>query len=61
MPKNQNINQENTEIAIREDAMAAQQNAVDIHSVVNNQLRQAPNLFQNATFSNCNFNFTLPK
>ena len=32
----------------------------DLRSVITNQLRQAPNLFQNATFSNCNFNFTLP-
>ena len=33
----------------------------DLCSIVNNQLRQAPNLFQNANFSNCNFNFTLPQ
>ena len=35
---------------------------IDVCNVVTtNQLRQAPNLFQNATFSNCNFNFTLPQ
>ena len=33
----------------------------DMTSVVNNQLRTAPNLFQNASFTNCNFNFTLPQ
>ena len=31
------------------------------HNVVNNQLRSASHLFQNANFSNCNFTFTLPK
>ena len=30
-------------------------------NVVNNQLRSASHLFQNANFSNCNFTFTLPK
>ena len=29
--------------------------------VTTNKLRQAPNLFQNASFTNCNFNFTLPQ
>ena len=28
---------------------------------INKQLRQAPNLFQNANFTNCNFTFTLPQ
>ena len=32
-----------------------------VQSVVTNQIRQAPNLFQNASFANCNFTFTLPK
>ena len=32
----------------------------DVRSVVTNQLQQAHNLFQNANFNNCNFNFTLP-
>ena len=30
-------------------------------NVVNNQLRQAANMFQNANFNNCNFTFTLPQ
>ena len=30
-------------------------------NVVNNQLQQAANLFQNANFNNCNFTFTLPQ
>ena len=33
----------------------------EMNSVVNNDLRRAPNLFHNATFTNCNFNFMLPQ
>ena len=31
-----------------------------LQNVVNNQLRQASNMFQNATFQNCQFSFNLP-
>ena len=34
--------------------------STNLQNVVNNQLRQASNLFQNATFNNCNFSFNLP-
>ena len=33
----------------------------DMRHVLNNELRTAPNLFHNATFTNCNFNFSLPQ
>ena len=33
----------------------------NVQSVVTNQLRQAPNLFQNANFNNCNFTFSMPQ
>ena len=46
---------ENREIAVRPDGIPQSQTGIDITRMVNNQLRQAPNLFQNATFSNCNF------
>ena len=29
-------------------------------NVITNKLHQAPNLFQNATFTNCNFTFSIP-
>ena len=32
-----------------------------VKSVITNQLRQAPNLFQNANFNNCNFIFNFPQ
>ena len=32
-----------------------------MQNVVQNQLRQASNMFSNARFANCNFTFTLPK
>ena len=32
-----------------------------LKSVVTNQVRQAPNLFQNASFNNCNFTFNIPQ
>ena len=41
--------------------LTANDTRTDMKSIVTNQLRQAPNLFQNATFSNCYFNFTLPR
>ena len=45
----------NTSIAVAEVPQNRAQN------VVNNQLRQASNMFQNANFQNCNFTFTLPQ
>ena len=35
-------------------------NNSNLQNVINNQLRQASNMFQNATFHNCNFSFNLP-
>ena len=44
----------------KQDSPSALDNHTDLRSIMNNQLCQAPNLFQNAIFSKCNFNFTLP-
>ena len=63
LQENENLNNNNNVVAVHED----QPNAI-VHntpqvtqSVVTNQLRQASNLFQNATFSNCNFTFSMPQ
>ena len=60
-PKDREMVVQNKNCNTQQGVVPAQDNCTDLHSVVNNQLRQAPNLFQNATFSNCNFNFTLPQ
>ena len=52
----------NREVALNQtQPQTSQEGAIDVCNVVTNQLRQAPNLFSNATFNNCNFNFTLPQ
>ena len=63
----QNINPENALVPVIDDnnddsmpkdmivPLSTQSN------VINNQLKSASHLFQNATFNNCNFTFTMPK
>ena len=66
----EDIELNNTQVAVlkeknNENKVTGQEQEVDVHSnvhsVVTNSLRQAPNLFQNASFSNCNFTFTIPQ
>ena len=44
-----------------EEDLPVESNKQVNQNVVTNQLRQAANLFQNATFSNCNFTFSMPQ
>ena len=44
-----------------ENSTPNSQIANTVKSVVTNQLQQAPNLFQNASFNNCNFTFNIPQ
>ena len=58
----ENIEDTNTEcqeVAVR-PSNEGPDTSIDLCSVVTNQMQQAPNMFQNANFNNCNFNFTLP-
>ena len=60
--KNNNANNNNNNNrAVAIPSEKDQTAALDVRNVINNQLRQAPNLFQNASFNNCNFTFTLPQ
>ena len=55
-------NTENNAITIPEVTVPEQErNIPNLQSVITNQVRQAPNLFQNASFANCNFTFTFPQ
>ena len=65
---NENVAQENCVVPMYYDesdsntsleAMPKQQNT--LQNVLNNQLRQTSQMFQNATFNNCQFSFNLPK
>ena len=40
---------------------ASQEGQVAVKTSTHNQLRQAANLFQNASFANCNFTFNIPQ
>ena len=64
MPDSENISPENCLVPMfpqdDQDTMQALQTTQQ-NSVVNNQLKTASNMFQNATFNNCNFTFQLPK
>ena len=59
----ENLPQESSnQIEIRRENQDGNPNSIKMHNVVTtNQLRQTANMFQNASFSNCNFNFTLPQ
>ena len=57
--ENIEVNETNRIVPASETSDAV--NSMDVRNVVMNQLQQAPNLFANAIFNNCNFNFTLPQ
>ena len=57
--ESENFNNNNA-ITVPDNPLQIQpKDSPNVTSVVTNQLRQAPNLFQNATFTNCNFSFSL--
>ena len=58
--QDQNIIEECWEICTQEQVQPLRANNYT-QNVMNNQLRQAVNMFQNANFSNCTFTFSLPK
>ena len=66
MPNKQNINPENCLVPMFPEDNDS--NAKELLTTmptqqgnVINQMRQASNMFQNATFQNCNFTFQMPK
>ena len=63
MPNNPNINPENCLVPMfpedNDQEVITRSQTQQSHVV--NQMRQAGNMFQNATFNNCNFSFQMPK